>query len=83
MAVQVFHGDERLAILFTNVVNRADVGMVEGRGGLRFTSETLQCLAVSGHVFREKLQGDKTVEASVLGFVHNTHPATAEPSTMR
>jgi len=54
-AVQKLHGDERLAILLANVVNRADVGMVEGGSCLGLTPETLQCLAISGHVFREKL----------------------------
>ena len=29
LAIQELHGDERLTILLANVVNRADVGMVE------------------------------------------------------
>jgi hypothetical protein len=38
----------------------------------------LQSLAISGYVFREKLEGHEAVEPGVLGLVDNTHPATAE-----
>jgi len=54
-AVQKLHGDERLAVAFVDFVDCADVGMVEGGSCLGLTPETLQCLAISGHVFREKL----------------------------
>ena len=50
-AVEVLHDDERLAVFFANVVDRADIGMVEGGRGLGLTPETLQSLAVLGHVF--------------------------------
>jgi hypothetical protein len=39
-AVQKLHGDERFAVLIVNFVNRANVGMVQGGGGLRFALET-------------------------------------------
>jgi hypothetical protein len=38
--IQEFHGDESLAILLINFVNRADVRMVERGGGLRFALKT-------------------------------------------
>ena len=38
-AIQKLHGDERFAVLFVNFVDRADVGMVQSRGGLRFALE--------------------------------------------
>ena len=76
-AIQKLHDDERLAILFANVVDGADVGMVERRGRFRLPAKPFKCLMVAGHVFRQKLEGHKPVEAGVLRFVNHTHaPAT-------
>ena len=77
-AIQKLHGDEGLAVLFANVVDGADVGMVQCRSGLRLPPKPLQCLMVAGHVFREKLEGHEAVEAGVLGFVNHTHAPAAE-----
>ena len=41
-AVQKLHGDERLAVLLADVVDRADVGMVQRGGGLRLALEAAQ-----------------------------------------
>ena len=38
-AAHVLHGDERMAVLFAGLIDLADVGMVERRGGLRLTKE--------------------------------------------
>ncbi len=35
-AVQKLHGDECLPVLFPNVINRADIGVIQRRCGLRF-----------------------------------------------
>jgi hypothetical protein len=43
-AVQELHGDERLAVLVVNFVDRADVGM--GGSGLSLTPKSLQGLAI-------------------------------------
>src|ERR1035438_3275902 len=39
-AVEEFHGDEGLAVLFADVVNGADIRMVEGGSGLRLALKT-------------------------------------------
>jgi hypothetical protein len=49
LTVEKLHGDERLAIFLTNVVDRADIGMVQGGSCLGLTPETFQSLAVLGH----------------------------------
>src|SRR4029077_8538364 len=51
-AFKIFHGDECLPVLFANVVNRADVGMIQCRCGLRFALETGECMRVSGNFLR-------------------------------
>ena len=68
-AIQKFHGDERLSVLFADIVNGADVGMIQRGCGLRFTFETGEHLRVAGDVRREKLQRDETVQARILRFV--------------
>jgi DNA-binding winged helix-turn-helix (wHTH) protein len=67
-----------MAVLLTNLMDRADIGMVESGGRLRLPLETSQCLGVSGDLVRQELQGNKTMESSVLSFVNNTHPPSAE-----
>src|SRR5882724_6637688 len=77
-AVQKLHDQERMAVLLSDLIDRADVGMVEGRSSLSFSLETSQGLGVSGDLVRQKLQGNKTMESRILGLVNHTHPATAD-----
>jgi hypothetical protein len=58
--VQRLHHDEGVAFVLPDVVNRADVGMIERRGSPRFTSESFQGLLVSGKVVRQELQCNET-----------------------
>ena len=39
LAVQILHGDERAAIFRSDIVDSADIGMIQGRSGLRFALE--------------------------------------------
>ena len=78
MAVQKFHGDVSSAIFLPNVVNRADVGMIECRSGLRFSLKAAQGLRVLGDVVGQEFQGDVAVQPGVLGFIHHTHATYAE-----
>ena len=61
-----------------DLVDRADIGMVESGGGVRLALETGQSLGVLGDVIGKKLQGDKAVQGYVLGLVDHTHPAAAQ-----
>jgi hypothetical protein len=76
--IQKLHRDVGLLATLADVVNRADVGMVEGGGGTSFTSEAFQCLGVSGNVIWQELQRDKTPKLGVLGLVNDAHTAAAE-----
>src|ERR1700730_5947660 len=48
--VQEFHRDECLPVLLANVVNRADVGMVQYGRGLSFALKAGECLWVTGNL---------------------------------
>jgi hypothetical protein len=67
-----------MAVLLADLIYRADIGMVEGRSRLSLTLKPGQRLRVPGHLIRQELQGNKTMESSVLGLVDHTHPATAQ-----
>ena len=67
-----------LAFLLADVVNSADVGMIQSGRGLRFALEAAKRLRVAGHFVGQELQGDEAMEASVFGLVDDAHPAAAE-----
>ena len=63
-AVQELHGDECLAILFINLVNCADVGMVQSGSGFGLTLETAESLGIFSYIVREELQGNEAAARS-------------------
>ena len=77
-AVQILHGDECLALLLADVIDGADILMVQSGRRLRFALEAGERLRVSGNFIGEELERYKTVQPCVLGLVHNTHAPTAD-----
>src|SRR6185437_6431577 len=77
-SIQKLHGDERLAVLFVDLVNRTNIGMVQRRSRLRLPLKSGEGLRVSGYFIGQKLEGDKSMQPRVLGLVDNTHPAASE-----
>src|SRR5438045_8929123 len=73
-----FHGDECFAVLFANIENGANIGMIQGRSGLRFAFKTGQSLRIASNLRRQKFERNKTMKASVLCFVDNAHSTTAK-----
>ena len=63
---------------FADLVDRADVGMVQRRRGPSFAAEAGQRLRVSGNVFGQELERDEAAKLGVFGLVDHTHPAAAE-----
>src|ERR1700682_4386159 len=78
-AVEKLHHDERMPILLTDIVNHANVGMIERGSSLCFTLETCECLRVSGYVIRQKLECHEAVESAVLSLVDHSHTTSAKP----
>src|SRR6266704_3983371 len=77
-AIQKLHRNKSLAILLPDVVNRANIRVIQCGCGLRLALETSQRLSVSGNLLRQELQCDETMQPRVLGLVHHTHPAAAK-----
>src|ERR1700693_1280616 len=77
-AVQKLHDKERMAVLLPDLIDRADIGMVESGGRLRLSLETGQGLGVFRDVLGQELQRDKATELGVFSLVDHTHSAAAE-----
>ena len=72
------HGDERDAVVLIDLVDGADVGVVERRGGSRLAQEALERSFVFGHALGEELECHLAPQLGVLRGVDDTHPATPE-----
>ena len=74
-ALQVRHHEELLLFLGVNLVDGADVRMVQRGSRLRLALEALDCLAVGGEVLGQELQRDHSLEAGVLRLEDRAHAA--------
>jgi hypothetical protein len=68
----------RFAVLVVNFVDRADIQMIQCRGGLGFALKAAEGLRVFRYLVGQELEGNKPAELNIFGLVHHTHPATAE-----
>ena len=65
-------------IAWADVVQLADVRMVQGRDRPRFMFESAQAIRVMGHWRGENFDGDVAIEARIAGSVDLAHPARAK-----
>jgi hypothetical protein len=56
--VEKLHHEERAAVLLADIVDGADVGVIQRRCGLRLAAESDQGLGIVGEVRRQELQRD-------------------------
>ena len=61
-----------------NVVEDADVGVIEGGDGARLLFERLAAIRVGGGLARQDLQGHGAPQAGVAGAVHLAHASDAQ-----
>src|SRR5712692_973361 len=52
--------------------------MIQCRGGTGFPLEPFQRRMILGVIVRQKLESNRSAEAGVLGFVHDTHTTAPE-----
>jgi hypothetical protein len=75
--LQILHGDKSLAVLLPDVVDGANVRMVQSRSGLRLPLKAAKGLRILGDVIGQKLEGNEAVQPDVLGLIDSTHAAAA------
>src|SRR5450432_3567838 len=75
---QALHHDEEMPLVLADLVNGADVGMVQGRCGASLAAKTLESLRILRSILGKKFQSDEPAQQRVLGFVDHAHAAAAE-----
>ncbi len=78
LAVEQLHGEIELSPVLIEAVDRADVRMVQRRGGARLAAETFDRFIARRIAGRQHLQCDLAPQLRVLGAVHNPHSASAQ-----
>ena len=78
VAFEVGHGEECLSLGLVDLVNRADVGVVELCRRFGFALETLPALFVAQQMRRQEFERHGPIEFRIFGLVNNTHPTFAE-----
>jgi hypothetical protein len=64
--------------VLVNIVNGANVGMVQRRSCARFTLEALDGLRIASGAFGQEFQGHVTAETRIFRAVHDSHPAATQ-----
>src|SRR5436190_1747933 len=78
LSIEVFHHNERTAVVLTDIVDRANLRMIERRGRTRLDSKSFERLRILGTLLRQELHRNRTAEADILRFIDNTHASGAE-----
>ena len=78
LALEQLHHDEGPAGVVADVVDRADVRVVEPGGDARLALEPLERPGLGEQVRREHLDRHRALQTQVLGPVDGAHPARAQ-----
>src|SRR5215831_2069645 len=78
LSAKELHHDERVTFLLIDVVNRADVWMVQGGRGLCLSLKSVEGAGTDADFFRQELQSDRSRKLRVFGLIDHTHPAAAQ-----
>jgi len=83
LAINKLHRDERSlfpvnVLRVSNVINRADIRMIQCRRGLRLAPESLERRHILHHVFRKEFQCDRALQPGVHCLEHHAHPASTQ-----
>ena len=78
LPLDVLHGDVGPVLALADLVDDADVRVVQRRGRLGLDEEALLELGLVHEVRGEELQGHGSLELEVLGLVDDTHTAVAD-----
>ena len=77
LAFQQLHGNKCLPINFSNLMNCADIGVIEGRRRSRLPTKPFQCDRVIGRFRRQELEGNQPAEHGVFGAINDAHSSAA------
>ena len=78
-SIQKLHRDERVPLLLRDLVDGANIRMVQCGSRTRLAAEPFERLRIARYVIRQELQRHKAAELSIFGLVNNAHPSAAKP----
>ena len=76
--IEKLHDDERHPILLIDLVDGANVGMVQCRGGLCLALEAAERMWIFGYIIGQEFEGYEAAQLNVLGPIHHPHPAATQ-----
>ncbi len=78
LAFEMLHDDEVSPVLLANLVNGADVRMIQRGSSPGLALKSLEGVRIACEFFGQKLQGHVAAEARILSLVDHTHASAAE-----
>src|ERR1700683_1994246 len=78
LAIQKFHRDERLLPVPPDLVDRANIRMVQSRRCSSFAPKTFQRLRIFREFGGQEFKGDEAAKFGVLSLVDHAHTPAAE-----
>ena len=78
LAVEMRHDEKADVVRFTDVVDRADVRMVERGDGAGLAFEPRARIGIGGDLGRQDFDRDRAVEPRIAGAIDLAHAARAE-----
>lgn len=77
-SLQVLHDQLGSRVLRADVIELTNVGMIQRRNRSRFAFKTCSQFGIGREMFRQNLDCDHALQASVAGAIHFTHAAGTE-----
>src|SRR5215471_6894557 len=74
----MLHRDEGSAFVFADIVDHANVGVVQAGSRLGLAPEARQRLLVFGRFFRQEFQRHESPKSRVFSLIHHPHPAATK-----
>jgi hypothetical protein len=76
--LEQLHHEKRLPVVLTDVVERANVWMIQGRRGARLTLKSIGGRLIARELGWEKLDRNRAAESNILRAVDDAHAAAAQ-----
>jgi len=78
LALDQFHDDVEFAVGLADIVDRADVGMRQGRGSARFVQQILAGGSVECGLFLDDFDSHVAMKHFVVGAINDAHATFAD-----
>src|SRR5271168_3489714 len=73
-----FHSQEGAPLKRTNLMNGANIRMIQSRSSPSLALKSLQRQTIMSHIIRKEFQRHMTPKTLVLGLINHTHPPAPE-----